>query len=139
MGRYNTPAIVNEIAESDLPSKKALLKALGDIKDEAEVFHSQVLVVGYIHPAKTKGGIITTDNARAEDQWQGTIGLVIKLGPGAFKDDSVAKFHGKKLKEGDWVMYRAADGVSLHIRGVPCKLFQDTNILMRVSDPILYW
>lgn len=118
-------------------SSKAILDVLG--KFDAEVFHNQVLVAGYVQPSKTKGGILTTDRARDEDMYQGSVGLVIGLGKGAFQDDRVAQFHGVKLKLGDWVLYRPADGLGVHINSVPCRLFQDSLILMRIADPNLFW
>ena len=74
-----------------------------------------------------------------EERWQGGCGLVIALGKGAFKDDHIAKFNGDKLKIGDWVMYLPADGVALAIMEVPCRLFPDSRILMKVDDPSLFY
>ena len=130
---------MREIAEFVGPRDKALLDSLDGHQKKLTVFHSQVLVAGYIAGARSKGGIIFTDKTVEEDRWQGNIGLVIGLGKGAFKDDAVAKFHGDKLKLGDWVMYLPADGVSLFINQVPCRLFQDTRILMRVDNPEIYY
>lgn len=138
MARSNLSGKMNEIAESD-DAKSALLKAIGNISKELTVLHSQVLVAGYIAPVKTKGGIFKPNKVVEEDRWQGNIGLVIALGKGAFKDDAVAKFHGDQLKVGDWVMYLPADGVALAIKEVPCRLFQDTRILMKVTDPEVYY
>lgn len=130
---------MQEIAESIGPRDKALLKHLAGAQKGLTVLHSQVLVAGYISSNRTKGGIILTDNTVEEDRWQGNIGLVIALGKGAFKDDAVAKFNGDKLKIGDWVMYLPADGISLFINQVPCRLFQDTRILMKVDNPEIYY
>lgn len=128
---------VKQIAERGSDAKKAMLEALGDFKDE--VFHNQVLVATYIQPAVTAGGIHLPQSAQDEDIWQGTVFLVVAMGPGAFLDDNIAKFHGKKLKIGDWVMARSSDGLNLNINDVPCKLFEDTRIMMRISDPQRYW
>ena len=117
---------------------KYCLLRLGDLKS-LTVLHSQVLVAGYVRPGQTKGGIFLTDRAIEEDRFQGNIGMVIALGKGAFKDDPVAQFHGDSLKVGDWVMYLPADGVALSIREVPCRLFQDTRILMKVDNPEIYY
>jgi co-chaperonin GroES (HSP10) len=130
---------MREIAEFVGPRDKALLASLGGEHKKLTVLHSQVLVAGYIAGARSKGGIIFTDKTVEEDRWQGNIGLVIALGKGAFKDDAVAKFHGDKLKLGDWVMYLPADGVSLFINQVPCRLFQDTRILMKVDNPDIFY
>lgn len=134
MARIAESSVIGDISSS----RKALLKELGDIKAD-EILHNQVLVALYIRPTKTRGGIITTDKSRDEDMYQGSIGLVIGLGPGAFKDDKVAQFHGKKIKLNDWVLFVPADGIGIHINGVPCRLFQDTRILMRLANPQLYW
>jgi co-chaperonin GroES (HSP10) len=130
---------MRDIAEFVGPRDRALLASLAGEHKNLTVLHSQVLVAGYIAGARSRGGIIFTDKTVEEDRWQGNIGLVIALGKGAFKDDAVAKFHGDKLKLGDWVMYLPADGVSLFINQVPCRLFQDTRILMRVDNPEIYY
>lgn len=140
MARSNAIGKMRTIAESSSDPRQALFDALGsnNLKDFT-VLHSQVLVATYVRPAKTKGGIFMPDKIVEEDRWQGNCGMVIALGKGAFKDDAVAKFHGDSLKVGDWVMYVAADGVSLFINEVPCRLFQDTRILMKVTDPEIYY
>jgi co-chaperonin GroES (HSP10) len=131
---------MTEIAETIGPRDQVLLAALGeDYKKQFTVLHSQVLVAGYIPSSRTKGGIIKIDKTIEEDRWQGNIGLVIGLGKGAFKDDGVAHFHGDKLKIGDWVMFLPADGLALYINQVPCRLFQDTRILMKVTNPEIYY
>ena len=130
---------MREIAEFVGPRDKALLFSLAGEHKRLTVLHSQVLVAGYIAGARSKGGIIFTDKTVEEDRWQGNIGLVIGLGKGAFKDDAVAKFHGDTIKIGDWVMYLPADGISLFINQVPCRLFQDPRILMKVDDPEVYY
>lgn len=140
MARSNAIVKMRQIADSSDDPKEVLKKALGpDAMKDYTVLHSQVLCATYVRPGKTKGGIFMPDKVVEEDRWQGNIGMVIALGNGAFKDDSVAQFHGEKLKIGDWVMYVPADGVSLFINSVPCRLFQDTRILMKVTNPEIYY
>lgn len=131
---------MTEIAETIGPRDKVLFAAIGknNLKDFS-VLHSQVLLTCYIPSNVTKGGIIKIDKTIEEDKWQGNIGLVIGLGRGAFKDDGVAQFHGDKLKIGDWVLINPADGLSMYINQVPCRLFQDTRILMKVTNPEIYY
>ena len=137
MARSNAIAKMRQIAESDTDPKEAILKALG--KHDTKVFHSKVLVATYVRPAKTEGGIFLPDKAIEEDRYQGTIFLVIAKGPGAFKDDNIAQFHGDTINVGDWVMGVAGDGIGMFINGVPCRLFDDSRILMRVKNPELYF
>lgn len=139
MARANAISKMREIADADSDPKRLLFKAVGELPKELTVLHSQVLVAGYIRPGKTKGGIILTDKTVEEDRFQGNVGLVLALGKGAFKDDNVAKFHGDSIKVGDWVMYQPADGIALYIRELPCRLFQDTRILMKVTTPEIYF
>lgn len=156
MARSNAIGKMREIAESKLNVKNhrlAHLRALSPdyaklpltklkkllLQEDLNVLHSQVLVMGYVPPARSKGGIIFTDKSVEEDRWQGNVGLVIGVGKGAFKDDAVAKFHGDTIAVGDWVMCQPADGIGLFIREVPCRLFQDTRILMKVTDPEIYY
>ena len=128
---------IAEVSRTAADCKREIMKHLKGI--EHQVFHSQVLVAHYIQPAKTKGGIIRTDSAVQEDRFQGNCFLVIGLGKGAFKEDAIAKFNGDKLKIGDWVMAVTADGAALYINSVPCRIFSDTRILMKVEDPGMYY
>lgn len=135
MGR--STARVREIAESGHDPKSIVMKALGKMTEE--VFHNQVLVTTFIRPAQTKGGIYMPDQTLQEDVYQGTVFMVVAKGPSAFKDDNIAQFHGVDVNIGDWVLARPSDGLALEINEVPCRLFEDTRILMRVSDPSRYW
>lgn len=128
---------IAEASRSPEDCAKQIMKALKGANHT--VLHSQVLVAHFIQPAQTKGGIFKPDNTIQEDRFQGNCFLVIGLGKGAFKDDSIAKFNGDKLKVGDWVMAVTADGAALYINSVPCRIFSDTRILMKVEDPGMYY
>ena len=136
-------AKLREIAAQADP-KQALLDSLGDLS-QWEVFHSQVMVATYIEPETTPGGIIKPDRTLAESRFQGKVGLVVKCGPGAFKDDNIAKFHGVSLKVGDWVFYNPADGFEMYSvehmtsDGTCVRVFEDVKIKGRVADPSLVW
>ena len=125
--------------------KKALLDSAGPLTDY-EVFHNFVLVATYV-PSEKIGSIILPDRAMAEARFQGKMGLVLKCGPLAFKDDSVAKFGGVTIEAGDWVLYRPADGLELFIKdhmglandGLACRLIEDSLIKARVTDPALIY
>jgi hypothetical protein len=131
---------------------KPLWDAAGDLSDY-EVFHNLVLVATYIAPPKILKGpdgediiLHQTDRSHEEERFQGKIGLVLKVGPIAFKDDGVAKFGGVEIEPGDWVIYRPSDGHELFIRdrsksneGLSCRLVEDTFIRGRVKDPSLIY
>lgn len=125
--------------------KQALLDSAGPLT-EYEVFHNLVLVATYV-PSEKIGSIIVPDRTMAENRFQGKIGLVLKIGPTAFQDDAAVKFGGITIEPGDWVMYRPSDGTELFIKdrmglandGLPCRMFSDTLIMGRVSDPALIY
>lgn len=132
-------------AAAQFDPKKALLDSLGGRQNGIEMFHNLVLVATYIEPEKTMGGIIRPDRTLAENRFQGKAALVLKLGPLAFQDDNVAKFGGVTLDPGDWVMVRPSDGMELFAvdasggTGTSCRIFADTDIKARVSDPALIY
>lgn len=139
MARSNAAQRIKEIAQSSSDPKAALLKAIGKIDKKIRLHHSQVLVATFIQPERTKSGLYLPEKTLGEDQFQGNTGLVIAMGPGAYKDDTIAKFHGVKIKVGDWVLYRPADGMQLLIGGVPCRIFEDVNIKADVQDPMDFY
>jgi co-chaperonin GroES (HSP10) len=128
---------MQQIAESRLPHVARHLEVLGPFQDQ--VLHSQVLTMTFVDSEITDGGIIKPPKSRDEDRFQSKIGLVIAMGPGAFKDDTIAQFHGKVLKVHDWVLMRPADGMEIFFNGCTLRLFEDVNIKAIISDPTMYW
>lgn len=116
--------------------RKELEQSVGDLS-KIEVFGNKVLLGIYIEPEKTSGGIILTTKTKEESVWQGSVGLVLKKGPLAFKDEpeSATYFHGQGVKPGDWVVFRPGDARRVQINGVNCRMVEDTLIDMVVEDP----
>lgn len=124
--------------------KEALLDALGDMS-WYEVFHNQVLLATYVRPDKI-GSILTTDRTKAEDRFQGCVGLVLRVGPGAFVDEGHVHFYGITINVGDWVIFRPSDAVEQFVRkrgtindGMSVRLIEDQKIKGRVSDPAMIY
>lgn len=122
-----------EIASASDP-RKAILAAAGDLSN-VDLMSGRVLVGIYIAPEKTAGGIIRTTTNIKEDVWQGTVGLVLKKGTMAFKDDDDNKFHGQDVKVGEWVVFRPGDAKRTQIRGLDCRIVEDVTIDMVIDDP----
>lgn len=122
--------------QHDEKPEDTIKKAIGDIS-ELILTGVQVLVGTYVRPKATKGGILLTDKIREEDLYQGKVGLVLKVAPGAFVDGELAdtKFNGFKAKVGDWVFYRGADGFSLSISGQHCRILEDVHVRGRLPNP----
>jgi hypothetical protein len=116
---------------------KELLRKVGDISD-FELFHNSVLVAIYLRPnVATLGGkdFHLSDKTRDEDKFQGIVGLVLKKGPAAFVEDANQRFYGCDVAIGDWVFFRASDGVAMKVNGVLCKRVVDVLIEGRIPHP----
>jgi co-chaperonin GroES (HSP10) len=123
------------VIKHEVDPKEKLLQELGDISD-VEVFGNQVLIAVYTRPveAKTIGGIMLPGSINDADKFQSKTGLVVKMGPDAFYDPNGKWFKGISIKDHDWVISRPADGWSLTINNVLCRLVDDVNIKMRAPD-----
>lgn len=122
----------------DVDPKKTIHDELGDIS-EIELFHNQVLAAIYIRPEKTKSGLYLSGQTRDEDKWQGKVGLIVKTGPDAFKDDTGKWFNGVDINVGDWIYFRPSDGWQITVHGVLCRILDDTDIRGRMSAPDQVW
>lgn len=143
-------AKLREVAEASLHDPRtAILDMVGDISG-FEVFGGQVLAATFIRPPRVMKGpngeeIIfhTTDKGQLEDRYQGKAFLVLKTGPLAFKDDKTLTFGGMSVQRGDWVMAYPGDGLEFFLgdgkEGLPCRLFEDTKIKARISDPVFIY
>ena len=138
-------AKLREIAQAaEYDPRQALVDAIGDISGY-ECFHNRVLVATYIRPEKTKGGVYLADRSLAEDRFQNPIGLVLKIGPTAFMDDSAVNFGGVKIEPGDWVHYKPSNGIEMFFvdangrDGTPCRSLEDIHIIGRIDDPSKIW
>lgn len=129
------------LAEAKSPDhfKELAAREVGDLSG-CPVMSGRVLVVTYISSRTYKFGnmeLLRTDNDVREDVWQACVGLVLKKGAMAFKDDETNKFHGQDVKVGDWVTFRPGDTKRVQINGVDCRLVEDVLIDMQVDDPTI--
>lgn len=117
--------------------RKDLLAKIGKV-DDLEIFHNSVLVAVYLRPSTAMlGGKVfhVPDKTLKEDEFQGIVGLVIKKGPAAFVEDSNQRFYGCDVERGDWVFFRASDGIAMKVNGVLCRRVVDVLIEGRIPDP----
>lgn len=139
MTASNAIGKLREIIETEGDPKDVLIKSIGDLSD-VKVLHCQVLVATHpgskYHPGTR---LLRTDKDLAEQRFQGSVGLVLKVGPGAFQDSGPTKFYGETVGPGDWVLVRPADGLETFIQQVPCRLFEDVSIKMKIDDPARFW
>jgi co-chaperonin GroES (HSP10) len=107
---------------------------VGDLSN-IQVFHNLILVGIYKRPEKTKGGIIITQKSADEERFQGVVGLVLKVGPTAFRNDANNDFAGQTVEPGMWCVYRTSDTHKVSVNGVVCRLLEDAHVKMVVDHP----
>lgn len=118
-------------------AKQVIMDIVGPALPKMEVMLNMVLVAQYFRPNKV-GQIHLPDQTVGEDQWQGKVGLVLKLGPQAFGD---AEYFGQqKVEVGEWVVYKVGDAWEITVKGaestnISCRLVRDSNIRMKVKQP----
>jgi len=133
MAVVSATRIIAQVSASKNP-KLEIIKLIGDLSS-VEVKFNMVLLATYFRPEKTSGGVFLPDENKAEDEWQGKVGLVMKLGPMAYEDDAETDFGGEKVEVGEWAVYKIGDTWSLNINGYPCRMIRDSSIKMTVKDP----
>ena len=94
----------------------------------------RILVLPFVMPEKSKGGIIiaqeSLDRARVAVQ----AGYVLRVGPLAYGDKN--KFTtGPWCKEKEWVIFARYAGSRLHIDGGEIRILNDDEVLATVKDP----
>lgn len=135
--------LVLKSATSDLADaadpKKALFDMVGDLSG-VRVMSARMLVGMYIRPRLQQYGSLQlqrTDKDIQEDDWQGNVGLVLKKGPIAFKDDETHKYHGQDIEVGEWVIFRPGDARRVQINGVNCRYVEDGLVDSVTDDPTI--
>ena len=124
--------------QHDVDPKQKLIEEIGDLS-KVELFNNQILVAVYIRPQKTKSGIYLSDKTVDEDRYQSKVGLLMKMGPSAFEENSDGWFNGEKFNEHDWLVFRPSDGWSITVNGVLCRILADTQVKGRIATPDQVW
>jgi co-chaperonin GroES (HSP10) len=126
------------LMKHDIDPAQEIWAKVGTV-DNLDLFFSQVLIGIYQRPETTRSGIILTSRTLDEDIYQGKVGLVLKIGPTAFKDEGDLKFHGQTVKVGDWIVFRPSDGWQISINKTECRMLRDVDVKATVSTPDAIW
>jgi co-chaperonin GroES (HSP10) len=118
---------------------EVLWEAIGDISN-VEVLNNDILVAIYERPEKTSGGVWVSPQTREEDKSQGKVGMVVKMGELACKDDvDCAWTRPHTFAIGDWVVFRASEGWAVTVNKKLCRMVRDADIRMRIEHPDQVW
>lgn len=131
---------VIQMRHDEAPDKK-LLREIGDISG-IEVFNDRILIGIYRHEGVTKGGIITSTKTEDESDYQGKVGLILKVGPLVNAGEKAAG-RGAEFKIGDWVVVNPSSGLSMHGGSHGSKrmlrMLVERDVHMRVKSPDSIW
>ena len=120
-------------------AKAEILKQVGGLGG-FQIPNDLVLLATYQEPERTPGGIIKPGKSLDESRFQGKAGLVLKLGPTAFKFYSGGyAWSGALPVEGDWVIFRFSDAWEIFIRGVSCRFVEADFIKAVINDPTMVY
>lgn len=136
---------VSKISAS-VDQRRFIQESIGDLNGH-QVLKDLVLVATYIEPNVTKGGIILTDKRIEESRYQGKVGLILKLGPTAFKYDGQYPYEGPLPKVGDWVKYHPGNAREFFLggpggdgnSGISCRHISSELIDAIIDDPRKIW
>lgn len=112
-------------------------REIGDGLKGFDIAAQGVLVATYkrADDAMTSGGVLLAHQVVKDDEFQSKVGLVVKLGRRAFEDDEHVKWYGYRCDVGDWVMFKASEGLKMAIGGsggAHCRLLSDVFLKMKV-------
>lgn len=113
--------------------KQEILSRVRGLIDDILPMTTEVICGIYVRPERTAGGIILPQDKgmRREDEYQGKVGLVLKMGPLAFTDDENHKWGDVKPKVGDWVLWRVGDTFPFSLGDAPCR-FVDEGLIRAI-------
>ena len=94
----------------------------------------RLLILPYKGQGKTKGGIILSDDTIEERGYTTVTGLVLKVGPAAYKDKERFS-NGPWCKKNDWIIFGRYAGSRFGIEGGEVRILNDDEIIAVVKDP----
>lgn len=136
-------ASITNLFGDPVAEAKKLFARVGDLSG-IKLFGNRILVAKFERTTVGTSGLLhAAPKTQLEDQYQGKVGLVLKVGPTAFVDDEAhgIVWNGDSVKPGDWVFYYYADGIDMDVcpigstDQVHCKLLREGDVNGIVPRP----
>ena len=118
--------------------KKEIWDDVKPYLDDVEPIGTEVLLAVYLRPERTAGGIIVDlgdKGMKAEDRYQGKVGLVLKMGPVAFTEDDRHHWGGRIPQVGDWLAVSVGDTWSCELGNRRCRIVEDIHCKLILQRP----
>jgi hypothetical protein len=125
---------------------QAIVDRVKDVLPDLKIGGADVLVGVWKPPrdAKIAGStLIAPDKTIDEYTFQGVTGLILKLGPYAYKTEKTKDWFVNSdgdpdlPRVGEWVSFNFKQGESFLIKNQPCRLVNDQYVLIRIPRPDL--
>lgn len=93
----------------------------------------KLLIRMYKASQTTESGLIMPDSFHNDQEYSGCVGLIVGMGPLAYKGE---RFHGEVgCSLGEWRIFPRHNALKIHHDGVPLFLLDDDLIGIHVDDP----
>lgn len=106
---------------------------------DARVAGFMIAVKLFVADEKTAGGILLTDKTRDDSRYSSVAGLVVGMGPQAYKGnnpDGTPRYpEGPWCRVGDWVLLPRYEATLMTFRGVSMGMIADDRIQLVIADP----
>ena len=126
-------------AHHETDPREVIWQAVGKDIDDIQMLGARVLVATYVRPDKTASGIYLSDRTRGEDEYQGRVGMVLKMGPLAFVDDENHKWGDLRPKIGYWIFLNIGDARRMTLNKHPVRIVEDVHIAGLLTQPDVAW
>lgn len=115
-------------------------KKYGNLIEKARVGGEDVLVVRYERRGKSSGGIILPHQTSTNDKWQGNTGLIVKMGPRAYRTDKTIRWFeegdaAKNPEIGDWVFFDPNTSKGFMFGDRYCFLVPAQYVFLVLAEP----
>jgi len=88
----------------------------------------------YTREETTQGGVVLPDSVREEAVYQSMVGMVLAMGPDAYRGDAFKNWHKPEL--GTWVLFRPNSGVRFNDKDVPLRFVYDDCVYAPIQNPV---
>lgn len=98
----------------------------------------RILILPYIPPNTSKGGIILANETVKQEELATTVGYVVGLGPDAYVDPMKYP-EGAWCKKGDYILFGKYAGAKITMKceegPLPMRLLNDDEVLAVIDNP----
>lgn len=125
----------------EVDPRDAILEEVSGLHEDFLIGGADVLVAIYKRKGRTIGKIWVPDRTSDEDDYQGNSGLVLKVGPFAYKSEKTegwfldANGDPRPVKAGDWVLFDVKFGLAFKLGSKTCRLIDDQHVMGILPRP----